>query len=400
MTDERVIGDDAVSLDTVRLSVSTSERTQGGATDLPCPDEPAPIDPLRGLRPSDAPPTDLLVAGTVFFDMIFTGLDTPPRLGTEVFTGGLGSGPGGAANMAVAARRLGMRTALAAAFGEDVYGDYLWTTLTEQEHLDLVPSRRFPGWTTPVTVSMSYERDRSMVTYEEPPPVPLDTLVGDPLPTLACYAHLGGCSEEWVARAARQGALVFAGAGWDPSEAWLPERLDRLTHCEALLTNEPEALRYTRTTNPAHAIARLAERVPVAVVTCGRDGAYALDQRTGESVYAAALQVEALDPTGAGDVFAAAFVLGTLAGWPLAYRLRLAGLAAALSVGHYGGSLGAPCWHDIAAWRARVRATTAADDPLREEFEFLDDLLPADIEPDVPRATPTIRLRVPSQRSG
>lgn len=372
--------------------------TARATADEPCPDEPAPIDPLRGLRPADAPPTDLLVAGTVFFDMIFTGLSTPPRLGTEVFTAGLGSGPGGAANMAVAARRLGMRTALAAAFGEDVYGEYLWATLTEQEHLDLSPSRRFPGWATPVTVSMSYARDRSLVTYEESAPAPLDSIVGSPPRALACFAHLNGCSDDWVRRASAQGALVFAGVGWDPSEAWSPESLDRLDHCEALLANETEALRYTRTSDVAKAVGKLADHVPVAVVTCGKNGAYAVDHRTGETAFGAALQVEALDPTGAGDVFAAAFVLGTLAGWPLSHRLRFAGLAGALSVGHYGGSLGAPCWHDVANWRAGVRASTAPDDPLRAAFDFLDDLLPADIEPDVPRATPTIRLRVPAQR--
>ena len=42
---------------------------------------------------------------------------------------GMGSSPGGVANLAVAAARLGLRTGLVAAFGGDVYGDYCWSTL-------------------------------------------------------------------------------------------------------------------------------------------------------------------------------------------------------------------------------------------------------------------------------
>ena len=57
--------------------------------------------------------------------------------GTEVWTEGMGSGPGGIANFAVPLRRLGLRTALAAAFGPDVYGEYCWEVLGEQEGVDL-----------------------------------------------------------------------------------------------------------------------------------------------------------------------------------------------------------------------------------------------------------------------
>lgn len=39
--------------------------------------------------------------------------------------------------------RLGLRTSLAAAFGDDDYGDFCWRTLEEQEAVDLSRSRRF-----------------------------------------------------------------------------------------------------------------------------------------------------------------------------------------------------------------------------------------------------------------
>ena len=65
--------------------------------------------------------------------------------GTELLAEGMGSCPGGIANLAVAASRLGLRTALASVFGDDVYGDFLWRTLAEQEGVDLSRSRAADG---------------------------------------------------------------------------------------------------------------------------------------------------------------------------------------------------------------------------------------------------------------
>jgi hypothetical protein len=106
--------------------------------------------------------------------------------------------------------------------------------------------------------------------------------------------------------------------------------------------------------------------------------------------------VEALDPTGAGDVFGAGFVTGTLAGWPLARRLAFANLVAALSVQHFGGSLSAPGWGDIADWwrAARVRAARGHADSTEAElarrYGFLDEVIPAGPMRSVRRATATI----------
>src|SRR5665647_1641082 len=45
---------------------------------------------------------DVLISGMVFLDIVFTDLPCPPAPGTEVWTGGMGSSPGGIANLAVA----------------------------------------------------------------------------------------------------------------------------------------------------------------------------------------------------------------------------------------------------------------------------------------------------------
>lgn len=354
----------------------------------------AQTDPLAGLRAPQDPPWDVYLTGTVFLDIIFTGLDSAPVRGTESWARGMGSSPGGVANMAAALSRLGLRTCLAAAFGDDHYGDYCWDALERGEGIDLGPSRTVPGWHSPVTVSMAYEGERTMVSHgHEPPPE-------EPAPDCPPYARAAVAALEpgkrapWIAQAAAKGTRIFADVGWDDTGAWDLAGLTDLAHCEAFLPNAEEAMRYTRTTCPRAAARALTDHVPLAVVTLGADGAYAVDRRTGETAEVPAIEVEALDPTGAGDVFVAGFVTGTLAGWPLADRLAFAGLTAALSVQEFGGSLSAPGWSEVAAWWRRVQSVADQDPAALRRYAFLAGLLPATARPwPLRRAVPTIGFR-------
>ena len=155
-------------------------------------------------------------------------------------------------------------------------------------------------------------------------------------------------------------------------------------------------MQYTRASTPRDALRRLSGLVPVVVVTRGADGALAVDSDTGEMVDVDGVRLDALDPTGAGDVFTAGFVLGTLRGWPLGQRLAFANLIAALSVQHFGGSLSAPGWGDIADWwrATRLRAgrhhDRSAEAQLAARYAFLDDVIPQGERRSVRRATATI----------
>ncbi|MFF7494268.1 carbohydrate kinase family protein [Streptomyces rubiginosohelvolus] len=375
------------------------------------------IDPLEALRAPRDPACDVFLTGPVFLDIIFTGLDSAPVRGTESWARGMGSSPGGVANMATALARLGLHTSLAAAFGDDHYGEYCWDALEQGEGIDLSMSHTVPGWHSPVTVSMAYEGERTMVSHghEAPAPAPdagtgsragttgTGTTTGAAAPVFpqcpprarAAIASLApGRSEPWVATAARDGALVFGDVGWDETGRWDLDALPDLAHCEAFLPNAEEAMRYTRTDCPRAAAHALAERVPLAVVTLGAEGAYAVDGRAGTAAAVPAIEVEALDPTGAGDVFVAGFVTGTLADWPLADRLAFAGLTAALSVQEFGGSLSAPGWAEIAAWWQLIRTCDRQDPAALERYAFLDDLLPATARAwPLRRAVPTIGFR-------
>ena len=292
---------------------------------------------------------DVVVSGLVFQDLVL-GLPTAPRPGTEVWATASAESPGGIANFAVALARLGLKTGLAAAFGNDDLGNRCWQQLEVAEGIDLTLSRKLDGWQTPLTVALAYDNDRALVTRGTPPPLSADELLTTPPAARAVAAHIGPWPNEWLAKAKAAGSVVFADVGWDPSEQWDPAVLDQLEHCDVFLPNAGEAMHYTRTTTPSEAMDKLAERVPIVVVSDGANGALAIDTGTGERVAVPAVPVLAADTTGAGDVFAAGFIASTLWGLSLQERVRFAALTAALSVTRLGGADAAPSWADLAAW--------------------------------------------------
>lgn len=338
------------------------------------------------------PDYDVLVAGMVFLDVVFTDLPSAPKPGTEVWAGGMGSSPGGIANLAVALSRLGLRTGLIAGFGDDGYGEWCRRVLADQEGVDTSMSPSFDGWHTPVTVSMAYHGDRAMVTHGHEAPATTSRLLQPDATARAVIAELDG--DPWWQSLRAAGALVFADVGWDGTGAWDPCILDRLAGCHCFMPNHAEAMAYTRTRTPEEALELLAARVPLAVVTLGADGAIAVDGETGEWTRVSALGVTPIDPTGAGDCFGAALVAGTLAGWPLDVRLKFAALTAGLAVQQFGGALATPGWGDVADWWTGVRRQAGAGDPqatvLASQYGFLGDIIPAGDPGRVRRAEATI----------
>ena len=77
---------------------------------------------------------DLLFAGSVFCDIVFSGVPVPAP-GTEVFAGAFAVTPGGTANRAVAAARLGATTSLVSELGDDPLGTYVAGVLANEANL-------------------------------------------------------------------------------------------------------------------------------------------------------------------------------------------------------------------------------------------------------------------------
>ncbi|MGO3153100.1 MAG: carbohydrate kinase family protein [Galactobacter sp.] len=335
---------------------------------------------------------DVLMAGMLFMDIVFTDLPSAPQPGTEIWAGGMGTSPGGIANLAVATARLGLSTGIATTMGDDGYGSWARTILETDEGIDLTHTQTLEHWHTPVTVSMAYDGDRAMLTHGHRSPITTAELVRPDATPRAILADLD--EDPWWRPAAGRGSKVFADVGWDPTETWDPAVLRALDGCHCFMPNSVEARAYTRKDTPQEALKALAELVPVAVVTLGAEGAIAIDNESGERVHVATVPATAIDPTGAGDVFGASFVVGTLEGWTLEQRLKFSSLCSSLAVQQFGGSLAAPGWGDVADWWGAVGQKAAAGDPhaaqLRQDYAFLPDLIPPGPVTSVRRAEATI----------
>ncbi|MHA7861682.1 carbohydrate kinase family protein [Tessaracoccus sp. Y36] len=352
-------------------------------------------DPLADLRSDEDPPLDVVTTGPLFFDLIFTGLPRLPEPGEELFSTGMGSCPGGIANLSTATARLGLRTGLVAGFGDDAYADWMWDTLANQEHIDLSCSRRFQNFHSAITVSMAFRGDRGMVTHEHVLPEPLDDLLLTAPAARAAAVDLKRPGLWWD-KLRHDNTLMFADVGFDETGRWDKAHLAPLSQCHAFTPNAVEAMGYTRTDRPSHAVRALANLVPLAVVTDGVRGSYAIDNTTGEEAYCPSVAVDAIDPTGAGDVFAAAIILGTISGWSLEQRLQFASLSSSLAVRQFGGSLAAPGWGDLADWWRNLEKLREEGDlraaHIGREYAFLADLIPTHPVHGVRRAEGTFAL--------
>jgi len=120
-----------------------------------------------------------------------------------------------------------------------------------------------------------------------------------------------------------------------------------LEHCDVLIVNETDAADLVQSVDPDAALTILGERSPDTrlVLTLGARGA--MLQYAGEQLREAAVAVDVVDTTGAGDTFVGYFLAGLLQGLADRDALQRACRAAALSVTVAGATPSIPTLADV-----------------------------------------------------
>lgn len=122
------------------------------------------------------------------------------------------------------------------------------------------------------------------------------------------------------------------------------ERL--IASVDFLIASMRFALEFTSATDPCEALRTFNQYGPCfAAITMGAQGAMALIDD--ECIQFPAYAVDAVDTTGAGDVFHAGFIYGLLQNWPLDQIMRFANAAAGLSCTRLGARAGLPSLRDV-----------------------------------------------------
>jgi 5-dehydro-2-deoxygluconokinase len=258
---------------------------------------------------------------------------------------------GSAANVAVAASRLGRSTAVITRTGADPFGTYLHQTLTEfgVDNRWVTPVAAYP---TPVTFCEIFPPDDFPLYFYRRPKAPDLEIHTDELDYFAIRAARifwitgTGLSEEPSRSATlaalkcrdRAGITVFdldwrpelwSETAWaDPDEA-RPYYAEALRHATVAVGNLDECEVATGEREPrACAEALLAAGVEVAVVKQGPKGVLAV-HRDGTTAEVPPVPVVVVNGLGAGDAFGGSLCHGLLAGWELERTVRYANAAGA-----------------------------------------------------------------------
>ncbi|MEV7323704.1 ribokinase [Streptomyces sp. NPDC093970] len=295
---------------------------------------------------------DLLVVGSANADLVI-GVDRRPAAGETVLGGDLATHPGGkGANQAVAAARLGARTALLARVGDDAHGGLLLDsqraagvdtsgvlvggaptgvaliTVDPSGDNSIVVSPGANGRLTPADVRAAADLIGASRVVSAQLEIPLETVV------------------EVVRNLAPGSRFVL-----NPSPP-LPLPDEVLAACDPLIVNEHEAKVLLGGAgageDPADWARLLLARGPRSVVvTLGAAGALVAGAQGTEAV--PSVKVEAVDTTGAGDAFTAALAVRLGAGASLTEAAAYAARVGAAAVTRRGAQDSYPTAAEVEA---------------------------------------------------
>jgi sulfofructose kinase len=280
---------------------------------------------------------DVLCVGVAAYDLIFD-VDSHPAQDAKMDAAGLtrcGGGP--APNAAVTICRLGHSAAFAGYLGRDPFGEENLRELTEAGvNTDLVV-RGAPS--TPLSaVMVKPDGSRALVNYRDPesllPAGAIDPVQLDPQ-IMLFDGHEPLISELLAADARRHRIPIILDAG-----SVRPSTVELAGHCDHMVCALKFALDYTGADGAEEALNRLAGLAPTVIITLGDKGLiWSKGQAQGKLP---AFAVEAVDTTGAGDVFHGAYAVALLEGMDWEATLRFASAAAALCCTQLGARLGIP----------------------------------------------------------
>lgn len=265
---------------------------------------------------------DITVAGEINLDLILYGLPEQMPLERELladdFRLTLGSS---SAIFAHNVSALGVSVGFITRVGEDALGGIALDRLAEK-NVDLSRVKRVAdGTSTGVTILLHHGATRHILTY---PGTMSDMTAGDlDMKYLASGRHfhlsslfLQKALQPDLPRIVKQlkeaGLTISLDTNDDPEDRWESGLNELLGLADIFMPNEDEARRITGETDTDRALAKLAKRVPLVVIKCGRRGA--LVQAGDKKREVPSTIVTPVDTIGAGDSFNAGFLAAFLRG--------------------------------------------------------------------------------------
>lgn len=272
---------------------------------------------------------------------------------------------GSATNLAIAAARHGLKSAIITRTGADPFGTFIMDELSR-----LGVSNQFvasvPILHTPIVFAEISPPDNFPLYYYRDPKAPDLMIESHELDLVAIkqakiyWSTLTGLSEEpsrgahftaWEARNRSAHTVLdldYRPMLWSHSNLPQVQIAKALKYASIVIGNQEECELATQESDPHRAAdALLTKGAEIAVVKMGANGVLAKSRN--QTVHKLPHQVEVLNGLGAGDSFGGAFCYGILQGWDLDRIIGFANVAGAINASRHECATAMPTTQEVLA---------------------------------------------------
>ncbi len=248
---------------------------------------------------------------------------------------------GNAANVAVGAQKLGLRSAIVTEVGDDINGLLIADDLKKMG-VDTRYVRICKGKETRYAVVLNYKSERTILSYHAPRTYKLPAL---PKTRILYYSSLGKTFEYvqnkiLIYKQKHPSTILVCNPGSYQYNEGIKKTREILPFIDILFVNKEEAQKLTqKQTSIPELIHSLHKKgVKLVVLTDGRKGSYVSE---GNGVYMMpCFPVPARSRTGAGDAYASGFMGARLKGYSILDAMRWGTANAAGVIHYFGGQRG------------------------------------------------------------
>jgi 5-dehydro-2-deoxygluconokinase len=303
---------------------------------------------------------DLLAIGRSCIDLYAHEIGVPITAVTsyDAYVGGCPT------NVIVGSSRLGLRTALLTAVGDDQVADHVLHFLrnegVETRFIPRKPGRRTSAVIVtirpPNDFPLTFYRDNcadEALTIADAERSPIGESRAVFVTGTGLTAEPGRTATMWAAEKSRQTAaavildLDYRPALWPNADAFgiAVRALARLA--DLVIGTEEEVAAAASDRDPTAAVRRILDLGPSALVLKRGAAGATICRPNCPAVDVPPFAVDILNTLGAGDAFASGFLYGYLDGWPFERAARLGNASGAIVVGRHGCSIAMPTMPEI-----------------------------------------------------
>ncbi|MGN0313681.1 MAG: carbohydrate kinase family protein [Fusicatenibacter sp.] len=300
--------------------------------------------------------SSFLCIGLIMHDTLIQGVPSLPSHWEDTVrgTGVFSDTGGGAANSARTLGRLGASVSILGRIGRDSAGDQIMKTF-QQDHVSTNLLIRDLEKPTGIATALVNPNGRRCFATVQGCNQNLCLSDFDGIDfSLYRYVHINGYFQfpalekdmpELLSRMKGSGCIIsFDTASWDPSGKWYESIHPFASNIDYFFGNEAQLCQFSKEKNAesaSHFLLR--DGVKHVVAKLGENGCTLYTQDMAP-IHSSALSVNAVDTTGAGDSFDAAYLLAHSKGWSFSSCNRFANIVAGMNCSKPGATSGVPTY--------------------------------------------------------